>query len=98
LGNKFFQYLRAGLAILVSDNPEMASIVNDHECGWVYSGCEEDLSAFVDSLSINEVRERRRHAASTGNAYTWAREESSLHQLYESLFNIRIEAAKQVAA
>jgi glycosyltransferase involved in cell wall biosynthesis len=88
LGNKFFQYLRAGLPILVTDNPEMSSIVRDHDCGWVYSGHERELAALIDSLSINDIRQKQARAIAAGSVFTWAREESSLRLLYEALFDI----------
>jgi glycosyltransferase involved in cell wall biosynthesis len=95
LGNKFFEYLRAGLAVIVSDNPEMAAVVRRHNFGWIYDGREVDFGAFVSKLTKAEVDEKRSRAKKAADLYTWEREELVLKEMYASLFDIDIPSHGQ---
>lgn len=55
--NKIFDYVQARLGVLVGPSPEMASLVREHDLGWV----SEDFTAAsvartIDALTPQEVR------------------------------------------
>jgi glycosyltransferase involved in cell wall biosynthesis len=89
LGNKFFEYLAAGLAVIVSDNPEMAAIVRRYDCGWVYHGDPRDFALFVNRLTKDGIDEKRSRTRCAMNDYTWECEEEALGRIYKTLFVIR---------
>ncbi|MDX6652326.1 MAG: hypothetical protein QOJ38_1107 [Solirubrobacterales bacterium] len=86
--NKLFEYLAAGLPVVVTRMPVMERIVDEHEVGLI---CEPDdaegLAAAIDRLlSDPELYERcRRNAIEASKLFNWDRESAKLVQLYEEL-------------
>ena len=87
LPNKLFEYLAAGLPVVVSDLPEMRRLVSERQVGWVTDpGDPADIArALADATSARgdeSLENRVRVAASELN---WARERSRLTDLYAKL-------------
>jgi glycosyltransferase involved in cell wall biosynthesis len=54
LPNKLFEYIQAGLPVVVTDLPEMRRIVTQYGVGEVFrDGDPEDLAAKIDSVLVN---------------------------------------------
>jgi glycosyltransferase involved in cell wall biosynthesis len=87
LPNKLFEYLAAGLPIVVSDLPEMSRLVAERGVGWTTDpGDPADIARALE-LALEEgedpaLHERIRAAAAELN---WPRERSRLTELYERL-------------
>ncbi len=63
LPNKFFEYLNAGLGVMIGQSPAMASIVEDYGCGVIAPSFDpQDLAKTVNALTAEDIR-RYRHAA-----------------------------------
>lgn len=63
LPNKFFDFVQARLGVIVGPSPEMASIVQKHNLGWVTESFEEDaIVAVLDSLTPELVDKHKRAA------------------------------------
>ncbi len=57
LPNKLFEFIQAKLAIIVSPNPEMATIVNQYSLGKVSSSFSvQDLANTINSFSSEEIK------------------------------------------
>jgi glycosyltransferase involved in cell wall biosynthesis len=87
LPNKLFEYLAAGLPVVVSDLSEMRRLVTERGVGWVTdSGDPADIARVLDqaldSLDDGALRERVREAAAELN---WPHERSRLTDLYAKL-------------
>jgi glycosyltransferase involved in cell wall biosynthesis len=86
LPNKFFEYMAAGLALVVSDLPEMAHIVRLTGCGALIRGAEEGaITKTICALtpqSILTMKQASRQAAQTYNSEV---EAAKLDMLYRSL-------------
>lgn len=86
LPNKLFEYLMAGLPVLVSDLYELRRIVEEHAIGWVVPDNQEN--AILDAIQDID----RKVLASYGQAvlhcreqYHWGEQENRLLQVYEKL-------------
>jgi glycosyltransferase involved in cell wall biosynthesis len=87
LPNKVFEYLAAGVPIVVSDLPELRRLVSEHEVGWAVAPGEpaavaEGLRA---ALAARDDRALRARIAAAANAFSWAREREPLLGLYAAL-------------
>ena len=87
LPNKLFEYLAAGLPVVVSDLPEMRRLVRERQVGWVTDpGDPADiaraLAEATGSRDDESLENRVRIAASELN---WQRERSRLTDLYARL-------------
>lgn len=63
LPNKLFEYVAAGLPVIVSDFPEMGAFVDAHGCGWRSPVDAAALRALVSRLTPEEIRERAARAS-----------------------------------
>lgn len=90
LPNKFFEYVMAGLALCVSDLPEMARLVRQYDLGRLVADYDESAIAAVingfDRESIDYYKKRSREAALELN---WDTEKTRMLSLYESVVNDR---------
>jgi glycosyltransferase involved in cell wall biosynthesis len=87
LPNKFFEYLAAGVPVIIPDFPEMRRVIESRQCGWVWSDRAENLANIVQSLSRDAVEGKKRRASIAGQELTWEREEQGLLNLYHQLLN-----------
>ncbi len=83
LPNKLFEYIMAGLPVLVNDAPEMKRLVNGREIGAVLS----ELSPTSINLALAEVARRPRadlaaNLSSTAADYCWENEARVLVDAY----------------
>lgn len=88
LPNKLFDYIQAGVPVLVSDLPEMAAVVRDHGVGEVLAAQERDpegLARRIRSICENSGKYAA-YAANCHHAATvlnWENEKNSLKALLE---------------
>jgi len=85
LPNKLFEYLVAGIPVIIPDFPEMRRLVDRYQCGWSWCGGTASFGKLILSLSKQEVCERKLCAASAGNGVSWENEEQNLLRLYQRL-------------
>jgi glycosyltransferase involved in cell wall biosynthesis len=86
--NKLFEYIAAGVPLLVNDLPELRKIVEAYDVGWVAGlTTPERIAAAIDvALSRGEYLERfRKNAARAFESLCWEEEEKKLASLYERL-------------
>jgi glycosyltransferase involved in cell wall biosynthesis len=90
LPNKLFEYLHAGLALVVSDCDAMAAFVHGHCLGEVFrAGDAADLAAAVIRLAKRPVRNMRERAI-LAEQFAWQRQEPVLWSVYRSLLDANI--------
>lgn len=87
MGNKLFEYLFAGLPVLVSDVKAQADFVGRHGVGAVFVA--GDASSFATSLRtmLDTLPQLRHHIAETAELepYRWEHQARSLRDLYRTL-------------
>ena len=86
--NKLFEYLMAGLPVLVSNFPEMQAIVRKAGAGDVVDPM--DVAAIRRSICVmladeSKLREYSKAAMQAARRYNWEQEAGKLIQLYASL-------------
>lgn len=85
LPNKIFEYLIAGLPIIISDLPEQKAILKKYSCGW----CVKDgqlLKKLVAEININDIRVNKNNVIKNTVNIGWHNEESKLVTIYNELF------------
>ena len=84
LPNKLFEYLVAGVPVVVSDLPEVARLVREERVGWTVPPA--DASGIANALreALAGVRDRafRERVRAVGARYTWAAERRRLEAVY----------------
>lgn len=86
LPNKLFDYIHAGIPVLVSGLPEMKKIVTERQIGQLIADrSPEKLAAQIrEMLSDDElVKQWRTNAAAIANEYNWCKEKKKLIEIYE---------------
>ena len=85
LPNKVFEYLAAGVPIIVSDFPEMARIVAEHNCGWTCPVGEDAVVALVNGMSHDDRLAKRANAVRASESCSWEKEQAPLLAIYAGL-------------
>ncbi len=83
LPNKFFEYIMAGLALVVSDLPEMARVVRQYELGTLVPDCgEESIARAINSLNRESIDKMKRRSLAAAKELNWEEEEEKMLALY----------------
>ena len=88
LPNKIFEYIQAGLPVLVSNLPEMSKIVHEYGVGEVFADRNvSELAAKINEmLGDTDLMERHKQAAKiASNKLNWEHEQKKLIALYRKL-------------
>jgi glycosyltransferase involved in cell wall biosynthesis len=88
LPNKFFASLAAGLPVIVSDIPELSSLVKRYGLGLVTSYDIDDVVAAVEMLANDsQYYDRcRKNALDFSGKFTWEKEADKYIRIYDELF------------
>jgi len=85
LPNKLFEYIVAGVPVVVSAFPEMSAIVDSTGSGWAIPVRTEDVERLVRTLDRPEVDARAAAARAAGASIAWESEAVPLLDLYRDL-------------
>ena len=89
LPNKIFDYIQAGIPVLVSDLPEMKQIVENYGIGQVLVDREADKIAVQvrEMMDSDELRMTwKKNLRKAGKELNWEKEEEKLLDLYRKAF------------
>ncbi len=86
LPNKVFEYIHAGIPLLVNNLPEMSALINQHDIGMEF--CIEDISDIVEKIhTLYDDKEKYNHfcknAVKASQTLNWEEEQKQLLQLYQ---------------
>jgi glycosyltransferase involved in cell wall biosynthesis len=85
LPNRLFQYLHAGLPVIVSDLVEMAAVVNRWQCGWRVVNTAPAIMARVATLTASDVARAAEGARRSRETLNWETEADKLVVIYRDL-------------
>lgn len=85
LPNKLFEYIQAGLPVLVSDLPELAGFVKRNACGWQVSCSPEPLRAFALGLDKSMLAYVKSRIPEIADQNSWHREKEVVESVYTRL-------------
>lgn len=86
LPNKFFEYVMAGLALCVSDLPEMAKLVTRYHCGRLVADADpRAIAEAINSLTREEIDRMKRASLAAAAELNWAAEERKLLDLFAEI-------------
>lgn len=86
LPNKLFEYTMAGLALCVSDTPEMSSLVRRHDLGvLVAEPSAEAITQALDSLDRDRVAHHKAQSLRAARALSWEHERTVLQAAFARL-------------
>lgn len=86
LPNKFFEYVMAGLALCVSDLPEMSALLKEHDLGVVIPDtCPDTIAATVNALTPASIEGYKRNALRAAQELNWDCESRKLISAYDAL-------------
>lgn len=85
LSNKFFEYLQAGIPVLVGDLIEQREIVKQHQAGWELPEADCEAIRMLSEITQDEISLRKFHARSIREQYNWQNERSVLINAYRSM-------------
>lgn len=73
--NKLFDFIHAGLCVVISPNPDMATIVRDRKCGVIVPSSDIQKSArILNRLTAGEIDEFKKNSIETAKSYSAALE------------------------
>ena len=90
LPNKVFEYMMAGLPMVVSDFPDMAALVEHHDCGWKVAVDAEALLALVKTISLKEISAKGAKACGARCYFGWHLEEPTLLEVYRQMLGPKV--------
>lgn len=82
LPNKFFEYVYCGLPVIVSNFPEMSSIVTQFNCGWTIEPEHLLLADLINNLTIEDIRNKKKNFSTFYDAYNWESDSKILSEIY----------------
>jgi glycogen synthase len=86
LPNKYFEYVMAGLALCVSDLPEMARLVHEYRFGRLVHAYDEDAIAdVINGFDRDAIDEMKRNALRAAEELNWEAEQHRMLSFYESV-------------
>ena len=88
LPNKLFEYIMAGLAICVSDLPEMKKIVDEYDVGVTFHGMEpEIIAAAVNGFDRQSVEQYRSQSLVAAHELCWETEGEMMVRAYNEVID-----------
>ncbi len=85
LPNKLFEYLFAGVPVLINDLPEQRKIIEKFDCGWVLPIGESCISEFLTNITVRQIESKKDGVAHARQSFDWSHEEKRLLSLYRSI-------------
>ena len=84
--NKIFEYLMAGLAVVVTADTDLARLVQKHDCGLTAAdSTPEAIAAVLASLDAETLARMRANALAAARKLCWNEEQAKLIALYQQL-------------
>lgn len=87
VGNKFFEYLSAGIPVLVNSFPEYKRIVEKYNCGWIADNDDNAVVEFINGLDFFQIESKKENVRKAANDFQWSNEKKKLESIYADLLS-----------
>jgi hypothetical protein len=88
LPNKFFEYIAAGLAVVIGPSPEMARFVQRYDLGAIAADFEaKSLANTVKKLSADDINQMKRNSLKAAQSLNADVEMGKLMGIYRNLLS-----------
>lgn len=88
LPNKFFEYTMAGLALCMSDLPEMTKLIRQYQHGIVVAGMEpQAIASAINSFDREKIDGLKQRSLAAARELCWERESSIMLDAYLSMLS-----------
>ncbi len=74
LPNKLFEYLLAGLPVIINNFPEQRKIIEQYGCGWIVEDEISSLPALIASIDKEKIAVKREKVLHARQNFRWANE------------------------
>lgn len=86
--NKLFEYMMAGLPVLVSNMKEMSSFVTQYKVGVIIKEeSPEAINQAIDEMLAMDLSEMKTNARNAAVRFSWDVQERKMLQAYRTMFN-----------
>jgi glycosyltransferase involved in cell wall biosynthesis len=92
--NKFFEYVIAEIPLIVSNFPDMAALVNQHDLGWAIAVSEDALNDTLRKLTTEELAIKKQSLKKAKHLFSWSSQEQIIAQVYRRLSEAKISQTK----
>ncbi len=83
LPNKFFEYISAGLPLIISPCPDQEEIVAACGNGWIVSESESGLTEFLDQLTREELQGKKIAASKSRSRFDWDKDARKYVKIFQ---------------
>lgn len=84
--NKVFEYIMAGLPVIVTDGVELTKLVQQNDIGYTVKGeNKESIMECIKNISLDQLREMTNRVASIRETYCWEKNEELLITTYKRI-------------
>lgn len=85
LPNKVFEYIMAGLAVVVTAETDLARLIGEYHCGLTVQPSADAISREIGNLSLDEINRMRCASLDAAHELCWENEQEKLRAIYDSL-------------
>lgn len=94
LPNKFFEYVMAGLALCLTDLPEMARLVREYRLGVTFRDVDpQSIAEAINALYPASIDRHKRNALEAARELCWEREAERLVSAYQAVLGAAMPQA-----
>ena len=88
LPNKLFEYILAGLPVIINDLPDQRSIIEQFNCGWIAAENDEWIIDFINTIESEEISKKKEGLRHAQNTLSWENEASVLLEQYNRILRV----------
>lgn len=92
LANKVVEYIAGGVPVITTDFPEPARIIDSYKCGWKVLDNKQSITDLIESISKEDIKEKKNNAISCKDNFHWKKEEEKLLKIYQNSNDCKIES------
>lgn len=86
LPNKVFEYLHAGLPVIVNPLYEQETLVTSYKCGWVAAEDNSKVTDLLNSIDGSALQQARMGVEQARSDLSWERERVAVERAYRELY------------